>query len=116
MSPFFANQLSYLLININAGPMPKNRVHINFLVLISCPKTYNHRQATVKYLLFVMYQSKDPITARDSAMATLQNGEKIFSPENIIFWSKEQVPSLEQICLNTLTNNLSMWIIHFYAW
>jgi hypothetical protein len=41
--------------------------------------------------MFVMYQSKDPITARDSAMAVLQKGAEISSPENIIFWSKDQV-------------------------
>jgi len=38
-----------------------------------------------------MYQSKEPITVRDSATTELQKGEDIFSPENIIFWSKDQV-------------------------
>ncbi len=38
-----------------------------------------------------MYQSKEPITVRDSATIGLEKGEDICSPENIIFWSKDQV-------------------------
>jgi len=42
--------------------------------------------------MYVMYQSKEPIiTVRDSATTGLKKGEEICSPENIIFWSKDQV-------------------------
>jgi hypothetical protein len=48
-------------------------------------------QATLKLLMFVMYQSNVPITARDWALELFRKGEDICSHENIIFWSKDQV-------------------------
>jgi hypothetical protein len=42
-----------------------------------------------------MFQSKDPITARDSALAGLKKGNDVCSSKNIIFWSKDQVTITE---------------------
>ena len=53
----------------------------------------------VKFLMFVMFQapSKAPIIIpREAAVAVIENLEKVGSPENIIFWSKDQLKTMEK--------------------
>ncbi len=52
----------------------------------------------VKFLMFVMFQAKkDPIIIpREAAIAVIENVDIAGSPENIIFWSKDQLKTMEK--------------------
>ncbi len=51
-----------------------------------------------KFLMFVMFQAKKApiIIPREAAIAVIENVDIVGSPENIIFWSKDQLKTMEK--------------------